>query len=152
MLHIAILDDEPKYIQLIREITEEAMDRLGYSYELNAYTDVEKFLLNLKERDYYDIYLLDVEMPQMSGLEVARRIRKEFREPSIIYITNHVQYAIEAFEVNAFRYIPKRCLQEKLPEAYEVLGELHQAQNERVFPIKTEYRMELIPFREIYYL
>ena len=48
---------------------------------------------------------------------MAREIRKYYFDPFIIYITDHVEYSPEAFEVNAFRYIPKIKLQEKLPEA-----------------------------------
>lgn len=151
MLHIAILDDETECMDEIREITKKAMHQYGFEYEVKEYSDVDSFLFDLNEKDYFDIYLLDVELPKMSGIEVARRIRCEFREPSIIYITNHVEYAVEAFEVNAYRYIPKKCLQEKLFEAYGALGALHQLKNEKVYPIKGIYGMELIPIRELYY-
>lgn len=52
---------------------------------------------------------------------VAKEIRQYYNEPIIVYVTNHVEYAIQAFEVNAFRYIPKALLREKLAEAYDVL-------------------------------
>ena len=101
---------------------------------------------------YFDIYLLDVEIPEMNGLLIARNIRRQYNEPVIIYITNYVDYAVEAFEVNAYRYIPKRIIDEKLPEAYEVLLSKKTQIAENVYAIKTKNSVERIPFREIYYL
>lgn len=152
MLRIAVLDDEKTYIEKIERITEIAMFQLGMEYEMKCFTEVENFLACLQERVYFDIYLLDVEMPLMNGLEVARHIRREFTEPIIIYVTNHEDYAIEAFEVNAYRYIPKRFLEEKLPEAYQALAGKNRARGEKVFTITTATSVERIPFREIYYL
>lgn len=152
MLKIAVLDDEKKYIQIIRNITGEVMPRLGFEYELRSYTNVNIFLTDFAEKECFDICLLDVEMPQMDGLEVARRIRRECATSTIIYITNYVDYAIEAFEVNAYRYIPKCCLEEKLPEAYRALGAMYQSEHQKVYSITTAARVERIPYREIYYI
>ena len=88
-------------------ISKKELFRLGIDYVMKCYINVEDFLEDLNERDYFDVYLLKVHIPKMNGLEVARKIRNEFRESIIRYITNYVEYAIEAFEVNAYRYIPK---------------------------------------------
>lgn len=53
----------------------------------------------------------------MTGLELARKIQKYYADATIIFVTDYVQYSPGAFEVNAFRYIMKRDLHEKLPMA-----------------------------------
>lgn len=60
-----------------------------------------------KEADVFQIYLLDVEMEVLDGFEVARFIREKDQEAIIIFITSHVEWMPEAFEVNAFHYLIK---------------------------------------------
>lgn len=152
MIRIAVLDDEKNYMEKVCSVTKEAMFHLNLAYEITCYEKVEAFINDLQNGTYFDIYLLDVEMPEMNGLTVAKNIRRQFSEPIIIYITNHVEYAIEAFEVNAYRYIPKQIIEEKLLEAYKVLLAKKTAVTEKVYVIKTINSVERIPYREIYYL
>lgn len=58
-------------------------------------------------RPQYDILFLDVEMPQMDGLEAARRIRAVDPEVIIIFVTNMGQYAIKGYQVDALSYLVK---------------------------------------------
>ena len=49
----------------------------------------------------------------MDGIEAAKRIRAEYPEPIIIFATNYPEYAIDAYEVNTWRYIQKKKLKKK---------------------------------------
>lgn len=152
MFRIAVLDDQVEYIEKIRIITHKIMKKLGINYELKEYIKSRELLADIERGQSADAYLLDVEMPRMSGLEVARRIRQDYLDTLIIYITNYVEYAVEAFEVNAYRYIPKSMLEEKLPEAYRALYDQYRKEKEEFYTIETCQRLERIPCREIYYL
>jgi DNA-binding LytR/AlgR family response regulator len=152
MLKIAVLDDQDEYVKQIRELTAQSMQNLGVRYRFKKYSQASQVLSDLLEKEYYDIYLLDVEMPDMSGLEVARLIRKECWGPVIIYITNHVEYAVEAFEVNAYRYIPKSMLEEKLPAAFAALAAQMDQEEDEYYKVERGYQFERIPYQEIYYL
>ena len=153
MIRIAVLDDDPMYLDKVCEITQTAMFQLHHAYELKTYSQVDLFLKDLQNREYFDIYLLDVEMPQMNGLEVGRNIRQKYSEPTIIYITNHLDYALEAFEVNAYRYITKCCMEEKLPETLKnLLSKEQRRVKEKVYAIKTATSFERIAYSDIYYL
>ena len=55
-------------------------------------------------------------MPVKNGIEVAKEIRKLYPEPVIIYVTNHLNYAVEAYEVNTYRYIAKESKKRRLYE------------------------------------
>lgn len=152
MMKIAVLDDQEEYVNQIRGLAARSMQNLGVHYRFKKYTKAKELLSDLQEKEYFDIYLLDVDMPDMTGLEVARSIRKECWGPVIIYITNYVQYAVEAFEVNAYRYIPKSMLEEKLPEALAALIAQTEQVEEEVYKIERGYQFERIPYQEIYYL
>ena len=118
MVNIAVLDDEAIYIDHIKEITDTCMQQMNLEYRIHVYDEGQDVLDDLENNIYYDIYLLDVRLPDINGLEVAKMLRRRLSEAVLIYITNYVDYAIEAYEVNTFRYIPKLLIGEKLPQAY----------------------------------
>ncbi len=154
MLKIAVLDDEPECVEYICHFTEKCMHQLGFRYEISSYTDGEKLLYDLYAGKYSDIYLLDMQLTDMSGLEVARKIRRELSEAILIYITNYVEFAVEAFEVNTFRYIPKIMLKEKLSEAYRSMKPIleKKAKMERFYLIERYWQKEQILYSNIFYL
>lgn len=151
MLKIAVLDDEETYFETIRMITRKSFLEQGINYEIFEYTSPEELLYDIEDNNKYHIYLLDVELPTTSGLEVAREIRKKYCDPIIIYITNYVEYAVEGYEVNAYRYIPKTLLEQKLSEAYEAIYSSIEKKIKNYFIIEKNHKLEKIAFEDIYY-
>ena len=154
MIKIAVLDDDPMYIEQIRQITEACMHRLEMRHEFYTYETGQGALEDVKREICYDVYLLDVQLPDISGLEVAKHIRRRWSEPLVIYITNYVDYAVEAYELNTYRYIPKCMLEEKLPQAYDSMGALLKKKEEkrRVYVVERYGQPERIFYRDIFYL
>ena len=152
MLKIAVLDDQELYVNKIDEITKKAMLELGIVYELFKYTSTEEFLYDLGEDIKFDIYLVDVELQTTSGLEVARKIREKYYDSAIIYVTNYIEYAVEGYEVNAYRYIPKTILEEKLPEAYAAVYVNIENKKKNFYIIENNHRMERIAYEDIFYV
>lgn len=154
MLSIAVLDDDDMYIDRVCKITKECMEQMGMNYSICTYKNGRDVLEELGNDRCFDIYLLDMELPDINGLEVAKQIRRRFSEPILIYITHHVNYSIEAYEVNAHRYILKTKLEEKLPQAYLAMGEaLEKRIKQDLFYMVEHYgQLEKIYCRDIYYL
>lgn len=154
MLTIAVLDDEVRCVNLIRELTRKCMHEMNIRYVIKGYTKTDDLLNDFEQKHYYDIYLLDIEMPGINGLEVARRIRRKLSSVFLIYITNYVKYAIEAFEVNTYRYIPKQALEQKLPEAYlSIQKQLDKRKLSRKYYVIEWYDKKIrILYDDIYYL
>lgn len=67
----------------------------------------------MKEGRQSDLYFLDIEMPEMNGFELAKFMRKEAPSSMLVFLTSHLEYAVEGYEVQAFGYIPKNLLSEK---------------------------------------
>lgn len=154
MLRIAVLDDETVCIARIRQITNECMSRIGMKYEIHEYKNGQDILDDLEKEKYFDIYLLDVELPGINGLEIAKQIRRKYTDPVLIYITNYVDYAVEAFEVNTYRYIPKRMLDDKLPQAYLAMEPLLKKKKyyDQFYLIEKYGQQKKVFYRDIYYL
>ena len=99
-MKIGILDDERSMLLRIRGYVEEARIKEPYTVEL--FQDVEEF----------DILLLDIDMPTMSGIQVAKKLLKQ--NTIIIYITNYENKMQEAFDINVAGYLLKSELETKL--------------------------------------
>ena len=94
-----ILDDDEMYLKKEKDITEQYFAEKNVDCTVTIYQNVEWFLLGLNE-EKFDMYILDIRMPGENGIEAAREIRRLYPDPVIIFITNFVDYAIEAYEVN----------------------------------------------------
>ena len=103
-MRIAICDDEKKFI-------DDFIDKIDKLYNrIDVIVDVfisGEDLLKAYKMSSYDIVFLDIEMPKMDGLTVARKLRELSEEVYIVFLTGHVEYAIKGYEVNALRYLPK---------------------------------------------
>lgn len=152
MISIAILDDCEHDRELLKYITHHYLKNKKVEYEISVYENSFNLSMDLKENKYYDIFLLDVEMPERSGLQVAKEIRKYYLEPYIIYVTNYVEFAIEAFEVNAFRYIPKIMIEDKLPQAYDALVPKIENIDQRSYIVGKDNGLERILYRDIFFI
>lgn len=152
MYRVAIIDDDIMDRSLIKDLSEKYFRQKEYEYEIKTFERSELAIMELQEGGYYDVFLLDMDMPDKTGLQVAKEIRQYYNEPIIVYVTNHVEYAIQAFEVNAFRYIPKALLREKLGEAYDVLLPKIDQLDQRAYIIDSVSGLDKILYRNIFYI
>lgn len=107
-MNIAICDDNPKIIGQIETLLISFFEHDLNQFNYEAFLSGESLVDHLtKEESSFQIYLLDVEMKSLDGFEVARFIREKDQQAIIIFITSHVEWMPEAFEVNAFHYLIK---------------------------------------------
>ena len=82
--------------------------------------------LELNKKLKPDIMFLDIQMPQMSGMDVARILLGEKHKPMVIFVTAYDQFAIEAFEVNAMDYLLKPISEERLKDRLKKISSLRE--------------------------
>ncbi len=122
MLRIALCDDEQESRETLASLLSEYF---GTGASLKVYTDALPLIQHIQwEKDRYDLYLLDVIMPQLSGIELGRKLRSMGVSAPIIYLTSSRDYAVESYSVQAFHYLVKPIQKEKL---FSVLAQAEQA-------------------------
>lgn len=122
-MKIAICDDETELSESIREIISAYMKEKGRGYDIDLFSS-GKAIMELKEDiETYDIVFLDINMPEVSGLEVAEWIRGYSDSVNIAFITALIGYSIQGYRYDAFRYILKSAEQLKA-SIYECLDSL----------------------------
>lgn len=107
-MKIAICDDSMKDLILLEELLEQY-------HQLNPTADfqVEKFSNSsqlqekIQQKELADIYILDILMAQATGIDLGNQIRKNSSESAIIYITSSDDFALDAFQIHAVRYLLK---------------------------------------------
>src|SRR5881392_1513943 len=113
-LKAVVVDDE----QLARDELRFLLEQLeGIEIVAQAGNGVEA--LRVIEEYQPDLVMLDVQMPGLTGFEVARRVVQAGLESQLVFVTAYDQYAIDAFDVNAVDYLLKPVEQERLMTAVE---------------------------------
>lgn len=117
-MRVLIVDDEP-------------LARVALQGILAARADVDRFdsavdAVEAQQRlasDNYDVMLLDISMPEVSGLELLARLQRQQRPmPAVVLVTAHAEYALAAFEKHAVDYILKPFSADRVNQALEFAG------------------------------
>lgn len=106
-LKIAICDDEAAQREYLAGIVSEWAKRCRHPVRLQQYPDAKSFFFDYDEQKDFDILLLDVEMPEISGTELARRVRRENTAVQIVFVTGYYEYFSDGFDVSALHYLIK---------------------------------------------
>ena len=114
-MRILIVDDEPLAQTALANIVAARNDVEHFDSAKDAVEALEKL-----ETNSYDVMLLDVNMPEMSGTELVDQLReRDRRVPSVVFVTAHDQHAIAAFEKHAIDYVLKPFSNERIGEALD---------------------------------
>lgn len=149
--HIAICDDNPVDIQYVEALVMAWAEKAKVTVHIERFSSAESLLFHYEEQKNYDIFFLDIEMEQMDGVTLARRIRKDNETAQIVFITGYSDYIAEGYEVSALHYLMKPVQKEKL---FQVLSRAAEKmkKNEQVLTLQLSGEMVRVPFYEIRYL
>ena len=159
-LKVIIVDDEQPARNRLRELLEDCRGELPHRVAGEAANGVEG--LKAVTAAEADVVLVDIQMPEMSGIEFARHLQVLERPPAVIFVTAHDRYAVEAFEVNAVDYLTKPVRAARLLAALKkaasgarlargVLESIDPAPR-RYFSVAERGRVTLVPVSEVIYL
>jgi two-component system, LytTR family, response regulator AlgR len=156
-LRVLIVDDEPPARERLKSLLAEIPDMDVVGEAANG----QQTLTRTHELTP-DVVLLDVRMPGMDGIEVARHLNALAEPPAVIFTTAFDEYAVNAFEAQAVGYLLKPIRKEKLHAALSRAGRLTRPQLQRIAAASNEQRrthiaarrrdgLRLIPLEEVQY-
>lgn len=114
MITIGIIDDERSALKLLKAYVAKHLEALDKGYNIYIFQSGTEAM---EQSGKIDILFLDIEMPEMDGIQCGRQIRRRNPDCILIMATGHVERFKEAFKINAFRYITKPYDDEEIAEA-----------------------------------
>jgi DNA-binding LytR/AlgR family response regulator len=111
---LAVDDERPALEDLVRMLS--ALPRVA---SVAAASSAEEALLALSEAPGIDGVFLDVRMPGLDGVELARVLRRFARPPSLVFVSAYDEFAVDAFAVAALDFLVKPVARDRLEEAVE---------------------------------
>lgn len=102
---VAVVDDDVRESATLKKYLSDYAEEEGVEINVSAYSDGAAFLDGFKS--VFDIVFMDIDMPNLDGLNAARKLRETDGDVVLIFVTNLAQYAIKGYEVNALDYLLK---------------------------------------------
>lgn len=152
MIHIAVCEDNVQDMHSVLHYLNE-YDSVHPEMSLNCkeYYQAEDLMGDINEQSLFAIYILDIMMPEMSGIDLGKLIRQNNQDAIIIYITSSKEHALDAFGVLAQRYLLKPIDRTHFFEALDHSLEFISKQD-TLFPLKTSQGIISIPHKTIVYV
>ncbi|WP_028450635.1 MULTISPECIES: LytR/AlgR family response regulator transcription factor [Chitinibacter] len=161
-LRLFLVDDELPALARLQDLLADCASECPHTVVGTATNGIAA-LPQIAEHDI-DLVILDIQMPQMSGIEVARKLLQLAKPPAVIFATAFEDYGVAAFDVRAVDYLLKPIRTERLLAALRRALELRQHAGEPIqvtpanegarthFSVSERGRVHLIPVSEARFL
>lgn len=149
---IGICDDCPEQIEVLRQYVNRCLG--DDEFKIVESTKPEVFLAKLDDNKPQLVFL-DIDMGEMSGIELGDKIKTLYKDTIIVYITAHEKYALEAFRVRAFHYLLKPLTIEKfklvLQEAVKAVKIINENRPVKILTVQTKGEIICLDYNDIVY-
>lgn len=151
MIKIAIVDDADIICENIETFLIRFSKENKLPIEFDSYCS-GKEIINKLSKTYYDCIFLDIEIGEMSGIDVSRYLRETLKNETteIIYVSSHSQYAVDLFDFDPITFLLKPIEEERLIKGFTKFLKRLKI-NEEVFAFKTGRDFFRIPLKDILY-
>lgn len=148
MIKIGIIEDEPGMRQAVCDYIKQA----GKKYpeiQCHVYESGEAFF---QENEKHDILILDIDLPGINGIDLAKVLRSQGDEAELVYLTAYSEYAAESYLVEAYQYVLKECMDQRFPQILErlIVKKLETKRDYRMIRINGGNKR--LFYRDIFYI
>ncbi|MCL2809563.1 MAG: LytTR family DNA-binding domain-containing protein [Treponema sp.] len=131
---------------------EEAIKTSGLEANLITFNNGADVLSYIKKGVNVDICFLDIIMPEIDGIELARKLRKENYNGKIIFLTSSNDYSTESYQVKAYFYLLKPPCPNEVKKILEEISTLSHVEDTAGLPVTNRKSLRFIYFHEISYI
>ncbi len=146
-----ICDDEPQQTGFLQRLTADWAKRRAFKLHITQYHSAEELLFAYDADKRVDILLLDIELPGISGMELARRVRQSDRQLQIVFVSGYSDYLADGYEVEALHYLLKPVSAQKLDAVLDRALERLDARG-RSLLVESDEGLCRLPLSEIRWL
>jgi len=153
LLRIAIIDDTEAVCNQMERYLTEISDKYCIETEIEPYNSGESFVAKLKNGDNYDLIFMDIEMHEMSGIDVGNYIRNTLDDElqPIIFISAKHEYSLELHRLHPLDFLIKEIRLEDVERVFKRYLKIAGMHSE-FFEIKVRHDVQKIRIKDIKYL
>lgn len=151
-IKIAICEDEQTQRSYITELVSEWATEKGIACKTDGYVSAEQLIYSFDGDFPYQIFILDIQMGNMNGMDLARQIRARDSKAVILFLTGVKDYAIEGYEVGAVRYLLKPLKENEFFRAMDEAVKKEREETSECFLLEHGGAVRKIPFKDIRYV
>ena len=152
-MRIAVCDDNTVMLSKLKEIICADFSVYPDEFDILTYSS-GALLLNAHKQEAFQIIFLDIDMPKVSGFDVAKTLRDDFSNCFIIFITSHSELVYESMDFQPFHFIQKNCeisIEESMSRIVKKLMK-HMKQYEKVILEDKESGRHAVYIHDIMYI
>lgn len=127
MYMIAVCDDDAKTAHHIASSVESIFRERNCPIAIDCYTESTKLERRLETDTHYDVLLLDIDMPQLDGIELCRKFRSKSGDALVVFISGKESLVFQTFDVQPFRFVRKNLFFQEIDKlCRDLIGELER--------------------------
>lgn len=153
MPSIAICEDDlatsHRIAAFVREYQKQHPGRID---RIGLFSSSSALLEHVEQKEGFDLYLLDIVMPGLSGLEAARRLRARGKGETVVFLTSSADFALDAYRVGAMQYLVKPVDVKELCQVLDHALELIARKASKTILVSTVRGRENLPLASIVYV
>ena len=151
-MRIAICEDDKEQICANADLIQKWASSSKVDVNIDSFFCAEEFLLRWSEGQPYDLAIFDIKMRKITGMELAKIIRKTDQDLQIVFITGIVDYVLEGYDVSALNYLVKPYAQSQLYKTLDKARAIFTQKEAGTILVSQEDRLIRIPYKEILYM
>ena len=151
VINIAICEDDQNQMLINKKYIERWAKVSNSEVNILTYPSAESFLFNWNYEQHVDIILLDIAMGKISGIELARHIRKVDEQVAIIFITGEESYVFEGYKVHALDYLLKPIKKDDIFYCLNRWKSKYLKEDTSYYLVKRGKELAKVNYDDIYY-
>ena len=152
-MKIAVCDDNELQLELTCDILRDILAEELETPEISSFTGGRQLMETVRSSGGFDLYILDVYIPDMNGMEIATTLRMMKDDGYIIFLSSSLDYAVQSYDVEAFYYFLKPIDRDKfarvIRKAAEKIGQ--KGQNDTLY-IPTQDGVHAVRVPDVAYV
>ncbi len=116
LIEIAVVDDEKLFVQVVEKRINNYLMHMNIEFNISLFTDGTQFI-EACNNTYFDLIFLDIDMPEVTGLDIAHKLRMRQLESEMVFITNKDELVYDTIRYAPFRFIRKSRFEVEFEES-----------------------------------
>ena len=152
-MRIAVCDDNTIMLPKLKEVIQKAFEIFTDEAEISTFSS-GVLLLNAHRQEAFQVIFLDIDMPKVSGFDVAKTLRNELSSCFIIFITNHSELIHKSLDFQPFHFIYKNCEVSIEESVFKIVKKLmkHMKQYEKIILEDKQSGRHAVYIHDIIYI